>query len=200
MRDRVTYANVMSTLAMFLALGLGGAYAMSLGKNDVKSKHIARGQVKKSDLARDAVHTRKVRNGSLRMADFAEGELPTGQPGAQGPEGDTGPAGPKGDAGPQGEAGPQGPPGLSGYERVEGETTTYSPGLNKIADVDCPGDKKVLSAFMLNWTVQGAGRPTLSNLVFASDGGSATVRAVRNTNDTDNWEFTAGAICANVVP
>ena len=42
-RKRLSYANVMATLALFVALG-GGAYALSRG--EVKSKHIARDAVK----------------------------------------------------------------------------------------------------------------------------------------------------------
>jgi hypothetical protein len=50
-RARLTYANVVSTLCLFLLLG-GGAYAaFSLPKNSVKSKNIVDGQVKPVDLA-----------------------------------------------------------------------------------------------------------------------------------------------------
>jgi hypothetical protein len=42
-RRRLTYANVMATLAVFIALG-GGAYALTRG--EVKSKHIAPNAVK----------------------------------------------------------------------------------------------------------------------------------------------------------
>jgi hypothetical protein len=47
MRSKLTYANVMATLALFVALG-GGAYAAIdlVGKNDIKPKHIARNAVK----------------------------------------------------------------------------------------------------------------------------------------------------------
>ena len=51
-RNRLTYANVMATVAVFIALG-GGAYAVSLQKNSVKSKHIKDGQVKSADVADD---------------------------------------------------------------------------------------------------------------------------------------------------
>ena len=51
MRSKITYANVVSTIALFLALG-GGVYAYALGRNEVKSKHIAPGQVKASDTAK----------------------------------------------------------------------------------------------------------------------------------------------------
>ena len=46
-RGRLTYANVMATLALFIALG-GGAYALS--RNEVKSRNIATGAVKARQL------------------------------------------------------------------------------------------------------------------------------------------------------
>lgn len=55
-RSRLTYANVMATLAVFIAVG-GGAYAASkIGPNDIKenairSKHVKDGQIKPADLA-----------------------------------------------------------------------------------------------------------------------------------------------------
>ena len=47
LQSRLTYANVMSTIAAFLALS--GGIALALGRNDVKSRNIAPGQVKLSD-------------------------------------------------------------------------------------------------------------------------------------------------------
>ena len=47
-RKHLTYANVVATIALFLALGGGVAWA--LAKNSVKSKHIANGQVKDVDI------------------------------------------------------------------------------------------------------------------------------------------------------
>jgi hypothetical protein len=46
--ERLTYANVMSTLAVFIALG-GGAYALTRG--EVKSRHIAADAVKARHIA-----------------------------------------------------------------------------------------------------------------------------------------------------
>jgi hypothetical protein len=71
LQARLTYANVISTLALFLALG-GGAYAAIdlVGRNDIKSKHIASGEVKRSDLGGDAVNSGKVDNKSLRLKDI----------------------------------------------------------------------------------------------------------------------------------
>ena len=50
-RSRLTYANVMATIAVFIALG-GGAYAaFNLPKNSVKSKNIVNGQIKPADVS-----------------------------------------------------------------------------------------------------------------------------------------------------
>ena len=59
MRTRITYANVMSTVAVFLALATGGAYAA----NTVFSTDIVDGEVKNPDLATSAV----TRAGGIRL-------------------------------------------------------------------------------------------------------------------------------------
>lgn len=101
LRDRLTYANVMSTLAVFMVLG-GTAYAAKqLPKNSVGSKQIKR----------NAVTSSKVKNRSLRAVDFKRGQLPRGAAGAAGA---AGPAGPQGPAGAGGANGPQGPAGADG--------------------------------------------------------------------------------------
>ena len=48
-RSKLTYANVMATIAVFLALG--GGIAWALANDSVKSKHIKDGQVKPQDLS-----------------------------------------------------------------------------------------------------------------------------------------------------
>jgi hypothetical protein len=74
LRPRLTYANVVATLALVLALGGGTVYAaIKLGKNDVKSKHIAKGQVKSSDLGANAVKSAKVKDGAIQEGDLAAG-------------------------------------------------------------------------------------------------------------------------------
>jgi hypothetical protein len=49
-RSRLTFANVIALIALFIALGAGAYAAFDLPKNSVKSKHIVNGQVKKRDL------------------------------------------------------------------------------------------------------------------------------------------------------
>lgn len=90
LRGKLSYSRVVSTLALFVALG-GTAYAVTeLEKNEVRSKHIGKGQVKNGDLANDAVTSPKVANGSLLGEDFAAGQLPQGSQGERGPQGDKG--------------------------------------------------------------------------------------------------------------
>src|SRR5258706_6700210 len=65
LRKRLTYANVMSSIAVFVVLG-GGAYAATtLPKNSVGSK-----QIKAS-----AVTSSKVKDGALLLKDFKPGQL-----------------------------------------------------------------------------------------------------------------------------
>jgi hypothetical protein len=95
LRSGFTYANVMATFAVFIALG-GGAYAaLRLPANSVGSKQIKAG----------AVSSSKVKNGSLLAGDFKAGQLPAG---AQGPQGAAGAQGEKGDAGTNGTNGTNG--------------------------------------------------------------------------------------------
>lgn len=91
-------------LALFIALG-GTAYAAALAGNSVKSRHIAPGQVKRSDIARNAINSSRVSNGSLGAADFAPGQLPSG---TTGPAGSTGATGATGATGSTGATGPTG--------------------------------------------------------------------------------------------
>jgi hypothetical protein len=64
-RSRLTYANVMSTIGVFLALGGGAAYAA----DTVFSIDIVDGEVKNPDYAADSIAGGKVVNNSLRSAD-----------------------------------------------------------------------------------------------------------------------------------
>jgi hypothetical protein len=108
--------NAVAYTALFVALGGSGYAAVQLERNQVRSRHIAPGQVKTSDLGAGAVNSEKVKDGSLTNADFGQGQVPQGAHGAQGPQGDPGPAGtagPKGETGAQGDIGPEGPEGPS---------------------------------------------------------------------------------------
>lgn len=77
MRSRLSYANVVATLALVLALGGGTVYAASkLGKNSVTSKSIKNGAVKGPDIAKNAVTGKKVKDGTIEAGDLAAGVIP----------------------------------------------------------------------------------------------------------------------------
>jgi hypothetical protein len=92
LRTRLTYANVMATIAVFLALG-GGAYAaFKLPENSVGSKQIKADAVKSSKVGRLAARGRlqggAATKGRQRRLVLAK------RPDCKGPKGDTGPQGP----------------------------------------------------------------------------------------------------------
>ena len=70
-RERLTFANVMSVVAVFIAIG-GGAYAAGLAKNSVKSKQIAANAVKKAELANNAVVNPKIAAGAVTTDKIAD--------------------------------------------------------------------------------------------------------------------------------
>jgi hypothetical protein len=74
-RKRLTYANVMSSMAVFLVIGGATAYA-ALGKNTVGSKQLKKNAVTTPKIMKEAVTTAKLRNkavNSARLADSAVG-------------------------------------------------------------------------------------------------------------------------------
>jgi hypothetical protein len=105
-KRHLTYANVMATLALFIALGGSSYAAVRLSANSVGSRQIKRDAVKESEIAKSAVESAEVRNGSLRSVDFARMPL-----GAKGEKGALGPRGLKGVQGDRGPTGPHGPAG-----------------------------------------------------------------------------------------
>jgi hypothetical protein len=131
----LTYANVMATIAVFGVLAGGGAWAASqIARDSVGTKHLRDG----------SVTSKKVRDGTLLEADFA-GDLPAGDRGPTGPAGPTGArglggaTGPQGVAGaacapsnaqcvgPQGATGPEGATGPQGAAGLQGNPGTNSP-------------------------------------------------------------------------
>ena len=79
-RSHLTYANVMATVAVFIALG-GGTTAVALsGTDTVQSDDLGPGaQVKQADVADNAVNSADIVNGSITGADIASSALPKGR-------------------------------------------------------------------------------------------------------------------------
>jgi len=92
-RQRLTYANVTATLALFIALGGTSYAAITLPKNSVGSKQIRKGAVRASELRSSAVSSRSIRNRAVRTSDLALSTRSSLR-GAQGPPGPAGPPAP----------------------------------------------------------------------------------------------------------
>jgi hypothetical protein len=90
-RQRLSYANVMATLAAFIALG-GTSYALTLPRNSVGSGQLKPRSVGNSELKGSAVTSRKVKNRSIRLSDLSRSSRAAlrGQPGPPGPPGPSG--------------------------------------------------------------------------------------------------------------
>jgi hypothetical protein len=106
----------MSTIAVFLLIGGGAAFAASkLPKNSVGGKQ----------LMSNAVTSPKVKDHSLLAKDFKAGQLPQG---------------PKGPVGPQGSPGPAGSDAFGELVYEEGESVAIANNEQAAVQVDCdPG-------------------------------------------------------------
>jgi hypothetical protein len=87
----LTYANVVASLALFLVLSGGAAYAAS-------------------QLAKNSVGTKQLKNGAVTQAKISAAAQ-TALKGATGSKGEVGPKGAQGDRGLEGKEGPEGKPG-----------------------------------------------------------------------------------------
>lgn len=103
---KLTYANVMATVAVFIALGGASYAALKLPKNSVGAKQLKKGAVTPLKLSAKSRLT-------LR--------------GSQGPQGATGSRGPDGPRGPEGPRGSEGPQGAPGAAKVVVRKHSYGP-------------------------------------------------------------------------
>jgi hypothetical protein len=80
-RPRLSYANVVATLALFLALSGGVVWAASkiksneIGKGAVKNKNLAKNAVKAKNLAKKSVTTAKLADGAVTNPKLGEGAV-----------------------------------------------------------------------------------------------------------------------------
>ena len=113
-RLRLTYANVMATGAMFVALG-GSSYAVT---------QLPRNSVGDRQLKPSSVSGPKIRDQSVGRADLAADAILAGP---RGPRGADGTAGPKGERGEPGAVGQQGSRGPSDIITATRSNVVYMP-------------------------------------------------------------------------
>jgi len=77
LRKRLTYANVMSSIAVFLVIGGATAFA-ALGKNTVGSKQLKKNAVTTKKIKNNAVTTPKIKNGAVTAEKLAAGAVTVG--------------------------------------------------------------------------------------------------------------------------
>lgn len=129
---RPTYANVVSSLALFAALGGTSYAAVELSRNSVGAEHIKSGAVRSSEIKNRSIRQTDLHPTArgvtkARMAQVVEpivqntmtteevlGKLSAAVEGDQGPQGLKGDPGANGAQGPQGVTGAQGPVGPRG--------------------------------------------------------------------------------------
>ena len=124
LRSHLTYANVVSTLALFITVAGGSAYAAS---------HLITGK----QIAPGTITAKNIKHHSLLSLDFANGQLPSGP---QGPAGGTGPQGPQGAQGAPGTARAWGiiaTSGTTGNASFTAESGFPGPPLNPSTGVYC---------------------------------------------------------------
>ena len=125
-RSRTSFANAVSMVALFVALGGTSYAAVKLPKNSVGSAQIKTAGVGSSD----------VKNNSLRAVDFRAGELPAGQQGQQGLQG------PKGDPGTNGTNGQDGVVGAVTVQRTD---VALADNTTQAVEASCPAGQKAIS-------------------------------------------------------
>lgn len=188
LRSRLTYANVISTLCLFIVLG-GGAYAAKggLGPESVGTKHLKDGAVTGVKIKKATIDASKLTPAALASL---------GAPTSLGAPGPAGAPGPQGLTGPQGIQGPQGLTDSGAYATVgqnEDEEIVFLGAHPGFAAVERPGPEGVYCltptqgtnvdhpVASIDWAGSGGARarfvePLANGVVFVCDEGDFEVR------------------------
>jgi hypothetical protein len=181
MRRHLTYANVVSTLCLFIALG-GTSYAAI----KVTGKAVKDGTLTGADVRDNSLKSSDI--SGLRAGDFS------------------GPS--RGAAGPRGATGPEGPRGAAGATNVimrRGELYPIEAGLNSNAIVYCRAGERAIAGGA-EWGAPPtpgqqslvASTPWVTGIVGNPDGGVPTGWFVAGSNTTATQkQLRAWVVCAS---
>jgi hypothetical protein len=175
-RSRLSFANVMSIIAVFIALGGTSYAAIKIPKNSVSSSQIKTGAVASSD----------VKDGALKKVDFKASDLPIGP---------TGPQGLQGAKGDKGTDGTNGAPGTIGAVTVQTTVaaTDLTAGNKASFTASCPAGQQAIAGGgrgddnQSQFTNVGSSRPALSTTSPANEPPPAG-------QGFDGWRITVNAI------
>ena len=80
MRPKLSYSNVVSTLALFIAIGGASAFAASqLSKNSVGAKQLKKNSVTSAKIKKNAVTGAKIKSGAVTGAKLTSGTITRAQ-------------------------------------------------------------------------------------------------------------------------
>jgi hypothetical protein len=186
-RAHLSYANVMATIAVFIALG-GTSYA-ALGRNSVGERQIRPKAVGTSELKSRAVSSSKIRPGAVtasRLSTSARNTL-------------RGPAGPQGRPGP---AGPQGANGITYRALIEASGAPVGGNTSGASDSPADGvyrfgfDRSIAGCALTATLVKvGAVDPPAGRITAAEDGGRVVVRTYDAAGAATDLPFHFIAAC-----
>ncbi len=174
-RKRLTYANVMSSIAVFVVLGGAAVAASQLPKNSVGAKQLKKNAVTTAKIKKNAVTAAKVKDGSLQGSDFAAGQLP---------------AGPKGDVGPTfGRAADDGCGDVEEEFEVCASTGT----------ITLPASGRVLLVGTSNWDNDEAAAPNAGDCRLTADGNQVGPTVALGEQTTTHTIGHAGSVALTTV-
>jgi hypothetical protein len=194
--DRLSYANVTATVALFIALGGTGYAAFSLPRDSVSSRELRARSVTHSDLDRNAVTSSNVRDQSLAMRDLSLSAR-TQLAGPPGPVGSRGAAGAKGDTGLPGKD------AVSLWAVVNHDAVRYG-GMATAATHDVLGGYLVSFSRAIDGCAASAtlarvqgdfADPPAGRVTIAEDSGSVRVRTYGATGMPDDIGFHLIVVC-----
>jgi hypothetical protein len=179
LKERLTFANVTASLALFIALGGTSYAAITLPRNSVGANQLRTGSVRSSEVRDRALNARDL---SLTARRFLRA-----QQGAQGP---------RGPEGPQGERGPQGLQGPPGTANVAFTVKTASGAVTGSEETDaavaaCDAGQRVTGGGV---RVDSGGGASMSESYPSGNNTSWTGVVSKDVNDAT---FTVFAVCAS---